>query len=76
MILPEIKEQILSDLERLAPEQQQRVAELVHGMLPSGPRGVSGKALMHFAGTLSDASAREMMAAIEEGCSQVDSDEW
>lgn len=76
MILPEIKEQILSDLERLAPEQQQRAAELVHGMVSPEIKGVSGRALMHFAGTLSDSSAQEMMSAIEEGCGQVDSDEW
>jgi hypothetical protein len=32
--------------------------------------------LLPFAGTISEADAREMMQAIEEGCEQIDPDEW
>jgi hypothetical protein len=40
------------------------------------PRGASIDDLLRVAGTLDDRSAREMMQAIEEGCEQVDVDEW
>jgi hypothetical protein len=76
VVLPAIKDQILSDLDRLAPEQQRRAAELVHGLVSTVPRGASGRDLLRFAGTLDDESAREMIEAIEEGCERVDLDEW
>jgi hypothetical protein len=76
VVLPAIKDQILSDLDRLAPEQQRRAAELVHGLVSTLPRGASGRDLLRFAGTLDNDSAREMIEAIEEGCERADLDEW
>lgn len=76
VVMPTIKEQILDDLNRLSPEQQRRAAELVHGLVSPLPKGASVEDLMKVAGTLDDQSAREMMAAIEEGCERVDLDEW
>lgn len=76
MVLPAVKEQILSDLDRLSPEQQKRAAELVHGLVSPLPKGASVEGLLELAGTLDDESAREMMQAIEEGCERVDVDEW
>jgi hypothetical protein len=67
-----IKEQILSDLERLSPQEQRRAAQLVHGLVSAPPKGTSGRDLLRFAGTLDDESAREMTEAIEEGCERVD----
>ena len=76
MVLPAIKAQILSDLDRLEPEQQKRAAELVHGLVSPLPQGASVDDLMQVAGILDDKSAREMTAAIEAGCERVDLDEW
>ncbi len=76
VVQPAIKEQILNDLNRLSPEQQKRAADLVHGLVSPLPKGASVEDLMKVAGTLDDESAREMMAAIEEGCERVDLDEW
>lgn len=76
MVMPAIKKQILEDLDRLPPEKQQRAAELVHELVVPLPRGASAEDLMSLAGTLDDPSAREMIAAIEEGCERVDLDEW
>lgn len=73
---PAIKKQILSDLDLLSPEQQRRAAELVHRMVSATPKGTPGRDLLRFAGTLDDESAREMIEAIEEGCEQVNPDEW
>ena len=76
MVLPAIKEQILNDLEQMSPQEQKRAAEIVHGMVTPLPRGASIEDLMKVAGTLDDESAREMIAAIEDGCEQVDPDGW
>ena len=76
MVLPAIKEQILNDLDRLAPDQQKRAAEFVHSLVSPLPKGTPGRDLLRFAGTIDDTSAREMMEAIDEGCGRVDLDEW
>jgi len=76
VVQPAIQEQILNDLNRLSPEQQERAAELVHGLVSSLPKGASIEDLMKVAGILDDESAREMREAIEEGCERVDLDEW
>ena len=76
MVLPDVKDQILKDLDRLSPDQQKRAAELVSGLVSVLPLGASIEDLQKVAGTLDEQSAREMMAAIEEGCERVDADEW
>lgn len=76
MVSPSVKEQILSDLGRLSPEQQRRAAELVHGLVAPLPKGASVEDLLSVAGTLDAGAAQEMMQAIEEGCERVDLSEW
>ena len=76
MVQPAIKQQILDDLDQLSPEQQKRAAELVHGLLSPLPKGASIHDLKKVSGILDDESAREMMEAIEEGCEQIDLNEW
>lgn len=76
MTLATVKEQILSDLDRLSPEQQKQAAEFVRELVSSLPKGTPGRDLVPFVGTLDDTSAREMMGAIEEGCERVDADGW
>jgi hypothetical protein len=76
VVLPDVKDQILKDLDRLSPDQQKRAAELVSGLVSVLPQGASIEDLQIVAGTLDEESAREMMAAIEDGCERVDPDEW
>jgi hypothetical protein len=38
----------------------------------SVPKGIPGRDLLRFAGTLSPEDAEEMRQAIEEGCEQID----
>ncbi len=75
MVVPAIKEQILQDLDELSPRQQERAAELVRDLASSLPKGVPGRDLLRFAGTIDEQSAREMTEAIEEGCERVELDE-
>lgn len=76
MVLPDVKDRIMRDLDRLSPKQQKRAAELVGGLVSSLPQGASIEDLLKVAGTLDKESAREMMQAIETGCERVDPDEW
>ncbi len=76
MAEPAIKERILKDLDQLTPEQQERAADLVHGLVSPLPKGATVDDLLRVAGTLDRQSAQEMMEAIEEGCERVDLDEW
>ncbi len=55
----------MSDLDRLSPARQQRAAELIRGLVSPLLKGTPGRDLLHFAGTLDDESAREMIEAIE-----------
>lgn len=76
MVLPAVKDQILSDLDRLSPEKQKQAADLVHGLIAPLPKGASIDDLLKVAGTLDDESAREMTEAIEEGCERMDLHDW
>lgn len=76
MVVPGVKQQILSDLDRLTPEQQEYAAKLVHDLVPALPPGTRLADLAPLAGSLDDESAREMIAAIETGCERVDPDGW
>ena len=71
-----IKQQILSDLDRLSPEQQHQAAEFVRGLARNTLPGVPGGSLLRFARTLDDESARKMLEAIDEGCERVDAGGW
>jgi len=71
MVDAAVKEQILGDLERLSPAMQARAAQLVHGLVSATPRGVPGRDLLRFAGTIDAQSIREMEEAIEDGCERI-----
>jgi hypothetical protein len=71
MVDAAVKEQILGDFERLSPAMQARAAQLVHGLVSAIPRGVPGRDLLRFAGTIDAQSIREMEEAIEDGCERI-----
>jgi hypothetical protein len=68
MVNPTVRDQILTDLEQLSPEEQELAARRVHDLVSTTPKGVPGRDLLQFAGVLDAQSVREMTAAIEEGC--------
>ena len=72
----QIKEEIIGRLERLPAGMQQRVLDFMDTLLPSLPRGMPINELQRFAGLLEPEDANEMRAAIEEGCEQVNPNEW
>jgi hypothetical protein len=76
MIDTAIQSELLREVAQLPPTLQQRVVEYARTLVQSRLRGTPGTELLRFAGTLDPDDARIMMEAIEEGCEQVDKDEW
>jgi hypothetical protein len=68
MVAPNVKDQILNDLEQLSPEMQARAAQLVHALVSPFHKGASGRDLVRLSGIIDPESAREMIEAIDEGC--------
>ena len=71
-----IVEKVVEQLKALPNELQWRVLEFTRALSLSAPRGVSGKQLLHFAGAVPLGDLRLMREAIEQGCEQVDVNEW
>jgi hypothetical protein len=71
-----IIDKVIEQLKTLPHELQWRVLEFTRALTLSTPRGVPGQQLLRFAGILSPDDARLMREAIEQGCEQVDANEW
>lgn len=71
-----IVEKVVAQLKNLPQELQWRVLEFTRALSNFAPRGVSGAQLLHFAGTISLEDVNAMRDAIEQGCEQVDVNEW
>ena len=71
-----IIEKVIEQLRDLPPELQWRVLEFTCALAISTPRGVTGQQLLGFAGAISPDDAQLMREAIEQGCEQVDANEW
>lgn len=67
--------EIQAELGNLGPDEQRRVLQYVRS-LTRGDAGTPGTVLASFAGAIAADDLELMRAAIEEGCEQVDSDEW
>jgi hypothetical protein len=71
-----IVNQVLENLQALPDNLQRRVLNFARFLRLSEPHGVAGKDLLQFAGTIPAADLRLISQAIEDGCEQVDSNEW
>jgi hypothetical protein len=71
--MPSLDREISEAIARLSPGQQRRVLEFARS-LDEPRRGVPGATLLRFAGTLSAEDAREIAAAIEDGCERIPGD--
>lgn len=66
----------MQELEDLPNHLQQDLLEYVRELRSAKPRGVLGRELLQFAGTITKDDAEAMRKAIEAGCEQVDANEW
>ena len=76
MLSPGIKENIISELDKLPADLQKKVQDFVQALVISLPKGKPGKSYLEFAGILDKQSTDEITRTIEEGCERVDLNEW
>jgi hypothetical protein len=68
-----IKDNIIAQIDRLPYDLQLRVLDFAKTLVP---KGVEGKSLLRFEGTISVDDLQLMSKAIEDGCEKVDIGEW
>ncbi len=71
-----IVDRVIEQLKDLPQELQWRVLEFTRALAVSTPHGISGAQLLQFAGSFSQDDVKAMQQAIEQGCEQVDTNEW
>jgi hypothetical protein len=71
-----LEAELQQQLERLGPEQRREVLEFAQALAARRPRGVPGREITRFAGTISLADLDVMTAEIEAACEKVNLDEW
>ncbi len=71
-----IIDKVIEQLRDLPQELQWRVLEFTRALAVSTPQGVPGQQLLSFAGVISPDDAQLMREAIEQGCEQVEANEW
>ncbi len=69
-------EKVVEQLKDLPYELQWRVLEFTRALAFSAPRGIPGRLLLRFAGAIPLSEVELMRQAIEQGCEQVDINEW
>ncbi len=72
----QVVKKIIEQLNSLPYESQWRVLEFTRALALSTPHGVAGKQLLHFAGAIPSNDVELMRQAVEQGCEQVDVNEW
>lgn len=70
-----LEQEILSYVHTLSLPQQREVLAFARG-LAAAPVGVPGSDLLAFAGTVDSHDLDALQQAIDEGCEQVNVDEW
>ena len=71
-----VKKEIINQIGRLDYEHQRRVLDFARALSVTGKKGVPGKNLLSFVGTIPLSDLKEMEQAIEGTCEKVDADEW
>ena len=76
MIDATFQSELLKRLDVLAPALQHRVLDFAPNLASATPKGTPGSKLLRFSGCITEEDAQLMIKAIEEGCEQVDHDQW
>ncbi len=76
MLNSTVKKDIINQIGRLDYEHQRRVLDFARALAVTGPRGVPGKQLLSFAGSIPPDDLEVMKKAIEDGCEKADLNEW
>jgi hypothetical protein len=71
-----IKNEIITHIDRLPSSLQRQVLVFTRSLDRRRLKGMQGKSLLSFAGAIPQKDLEMMARAIEEGCEQVDGNEW
>ena len=73
MTTQSVKDNLMNQIDKLPHDLQVRVLDMIKALTP---KGVEGKSLLRFEGSISADELQLMSKAIEEGCEKVDINEW
>jgi len=73
---PAIEKELREQLDKLPTVQQRQVLDFARTLAASKRQAASGRALSAFAGTIAKEDLAQIAQAIDEGCEQVNPDEW
>ncbi len=73
---PAIEKELREQLDQLPASQQRRVLDFARALAAKQPQAASGRALRRFAGTIAKEDLALIAQTIDEGCEQVNPDEW
>jgi hypothetical protein len=73
MATTSIKDNLIAQIDKLSYDLQLRVLYFVKALIS---KGVEGKSLLRFEGTIPADDLQLMSKAIEEGCEKIDISEW
>jgi len=73
MTTASIKDNLITQLDKLPYDLQLRVLDFIKALIP---KGVEGKSLLRFEGAISADDLQLMSKSIEESCEKVDTSEW
>jgi hypothetical protein len=76
MAISSLEQELLDQVSQMGAEQQRRVLDFARSLATVERRGVCGKDLLQFAGTIEADDLRLMVEAIQEDCEKVDLNEW
>jgi hypothetical protein len=68
-----VKDNLIAQIDKLPHDLQVRVLDIIKALTS---KGVEGKSLLRFEGSISKDDLQLMSKAIEEGCEKVDINEW
>jgi len=72
----EIQHQLYEEIDKLSSAEQIRLIAAAREIRRELPKGMPWEEMKRFVGTLPDEDAAEIIAAIEEGCENIDYDGW
>jgi hypothetical protein len=73
---PAIEKELRDQLDQLPAAQQRQVLDFARTLAAKKRQTASGRALSEFAGTIAKEDLALIAEAIDEGCEQVNPDEW
>ena len=73
MTTQSVKDNLITQIDKLPHDLQVRLFDIIKALTS---KGVEGKSLLRFEGSISKDDLQLMSKAIEEGCEKVDINEW